>query len=260
MDHPMTEALRDIALRVVAAACLAGCAQAPTKPATATSASSSFDKQKYAAMVAEAGTLIEAGHPTEAIAKDLDPVIAAYDAEYANAKATLYSARTQEEMFTYLLVPMIAGSQPPGVKPMTAAGVSVLDLVWSAALFEKGFALVDLKQLGQAHESMQRAVALSPLNSQYLSELGQLYIYERNWSQAFALFHRAEDAAKYSPPNLKDKELSRAWRGIGYVDIETGQLDEAISLYEKCLALNPDDKMAANELKFAQGRRQPASK
>jgi tetratricopeptide (TPR) repeat protein len=44
--------------------------------------------------------------------------------------------------------------------------------------------------------------------------------------------------------------LGRARRGIGYVLVELGKLDEAEKKYQQCLADNPKDSRAAAELEY----------
>jgi Flp pilus assembly protein TadD len=54
----------------------------------------------------------------------------------------------------------------------------------------------------------------------------------------------------------KNGELGRALRGKGFVLVELGKLDEAEAMYRRCLAIDPADTKAANELRYVQSRRQ----
>lgn len=56
--------------------------------------------------------------------------------------------------------------------------------------------------------------------------------------------------------DYRDNDTARAWRGIGFVYIETGKLDEAEELYKKCLELNAEDKMAKAELAYIENLRE----
>lgn len=70
---------------------------------------------------------------------------------------------------------------------------------------------------------------------------------------ALQTFQRAESAAReFSPPDSKNIELSRAWRGLGYVYVELGQIDEAEKMYKQCLDLDKNDQRALNELRYIQ--------
>ena len=59
-----------------------------------------------------------------------------------------------------------------------------------------------------------------------------------------------------SPPEFKNDNLSRAWRGLAYVDVELGKLAEAEDLCKKFLELNPADRRVAAELKYVQAQRE----
>lgn len=69
------------------------------------------------------------------------------------------------------------------------------------------------------------------------------------------MLHLKLETKEFSPPQLKNADLSRAWRGQAYVFVEQGQLDEAEKLYRKCLDLNAADARALNELRFIQVQR-----
>jgi Flp pilus assembly protein TadD len=70
------------------------------------------------------------------------------------------------------------------------------------------------------------------------------------------MFEQAEAAAKeFSPPDAKNKELSRAWRGLGYVYVEQGRWDDAEKIYLQCLALDRNDRRAQNELNYVRSQR-----
>jgi tetratricopeptide (TPR) repeat protein len=70
---------------------------------------------------------------------------------------------------------------------------------------------------------------------------------------ALKAFNASEEAASFSHPDSKDASLGRAWRGMGYVYVEQGKLQEAKKKYEQCLKLNPKDRSAAAELKYIEG-------
>jgi tetratricopeptide (TPR) repeat protein len=98
---------------------------------------------------------------------------------------------------------------------------------------------------------LERALALSPRNSQFLSELASIYQGEKNWTTALQTYQLAEAAAReFSPPQVKDAELSRAWRGIGFVLVEQNRLDAAEKMYRQCLELNKNDSIALKELSY----------
>ena len=187
--------------------------------------------------------LASSGHSDEALA-GFDKVIALYEDSFKDEKDKLYSARSKTEMLGYLLQAVNAGES-----------AKVVSASWARAYYLKGYVLQDLHRIAEAKAALLRAVELAPENSQYLGELGSIYQIERNWPRALDVFQSAASASDYSPPKLKNAELARAWRGMGYVLVELGQLDEAEKWYQKCLALDNNDARALAELRYVQERR-----
>jgi tetratricopeptide (TPR) repeat protein len=83
-------------------------------------------------------------------------------------------------------------------------------------------------------------------------------VLEKNWTKAKEAFEKAEDQAPTSPDESKAEVLGRARRGLGYVFVELGQLDEAEKKYRQCLAADPRDTKAAKELEYVRGLRTKA--
>lgn len=115
----------------------------------------------------------------------------------------------------------------------------------------KGYALVELRKLEEAQHALEAAVALSPMNAQYLSELAFVFQVQGNCDESIATYARAESMAEIaSDDQTKTADITRALRGQGYCLIEQGKLTEAEAFYHKSLALDPDDKSALNELDY----------
>ena len=121
---------------------------------------------------------------------------------------------------------------------------------WAKLIFLKGFALIDLGRGDEAKTYLERALALSPENPQYLSELAEWYKGRRDWAHAYGLFQRALDDAKLAPESEYDRVRARALRGMGYTLVEQGKLDEAEKRYRECLEINPGDEGAKGELEY----------
>ena len=98
--------------------------------------------------------------------------------------------------------------------------------------------------------AIRSAVALSPWSTLYLCELGSIYKLEKDWKRAQEAFETAEGEAAIAPDNSKAAELAQARRGLGYVLVELGKLDEAEKKYQECLKDDPNDKKAAAELEY----------
>jgi tetratricopeptide (TPR) repeat protein len=192
--------------------------------------------------------LVSGRKPAEAIAL-LDLIIA--DQEKANRGETrqIYCARSTTESILYA-----------GMGAQAAKNSVVLGPDWSMAIFLKGFALIDLNKPDEAKPLFDKAVAMSPMNAQFLGELGEWYKSRRDWSHAFDLFDRARAAAEFSPADMKDHDQRRAMRGMGFVLIEQGKLDEAEVLFRKCLEIDPGDAGAKQELQYIAEQRAKAAK
>lgn len=184
--------------------------------------------------------LVDAGQPREAITEYFDKVLSEYEAKYGNSEERIYCARTSTESFAYLLTAAAEEQE-----------AFVLSETWANAHLMKGYALLELGRMSEGKSSIEQALTLSPYNSQYLSELAYVYQIEKNWPAALKYFQDAERFAEgFTPDNDKAFELAIARRGLGYVLVELGRLDEAEEKYRQCLAADPNDVKAKNELAY----------
>lgn len=207
---------------------------------------------KVRQLLQEAQTFVDQKEPKLAIEK-CDQVIARFKTYYESRKERVYCARTSAESLGYLVkaaAEMNKGKFDPGkTKAIT------LSSIWADACFLKAYALVELGRVAEAKSAVMLAVELSPWNCKYLCELGSIYQLEKNWPKAMEVFELAEDQASLGPDNVKAAELGLARRGIGYVLVELGRLDEAEKKYRQCLATDPNDAKAARELEYVRGLR-----
>ena len=194
-------------------------------------------------LLRDGASLIASGQSANAIAA-FDQVIAIYDAAFKDEKRKLYSAHTRQETLAYLLEAANAKTDALVVSPN-----------WGDAYYLKGYALVELRKTAEAGAALQRALELAPHNAQYWGELGSVYQLEHNWPAAISAFQSAAEASEFSADEQKNADLSRAWRGLGYVYVELNQLDEAEKWYRKCLELDGNDDKAKNELRYIQTQR-----
>lgn len=242
LASPTPDQLRSLLCRadngpdaVAAGGAVAGGAQEASKP--------SERDVRAAQLLREGSLLVASKKPAEAIV-DFDRVIAIYEEAYRDEKSKLYSARSMPEGLLYMLEASKAN-----------ISAKVVSGNWAYAYYTKAYALGERRQLPEAKASLQRAIDLAPHNSQFLSELGGIYQIEKDWPNAMKTFLAAEKQTEFSPPEFKNTELSRAWRGQAYVYVEQNLLDEAEKLYRKCLELNASDTKALNELRFIQAQR-----
>jgi tetratricopeptide (TPR) repeat protein len=191
-------------------------------------------------LLLEGRRLLDSGKPMEAITEYFDKVLSNFKAKYGNSEKRFYCARTSTESLSYLLT-----------ATAEKRDAVVLSGTWADAHFMKGYALVELGRISEAKSSIERALALSPNNSQYLAELGYVYQIEKNWPKALEFFQAAENnTTPYSLPENKSHEIAVARRGLGYVLIELGRLNEAEGKYRQCLESDPNDEKAKTELKY----------
>lgn len=186
-------------------------------------------------------SLIKAGRPADAIPV-FDQIIAAEADRNRNEKRVIYSARSMTEAILYA-----------GLGASRKQSAVILDGTWSAALFGKGFALIDLNRSEDAKTYLDKAIGLAPMNAQYLAERGEWFKSRKDWANAYADFQSAATAANFSPEQAKSFEQRRAWRGMAFARTEQGKLDEARALLEKCVKLDPSDAACEHELGYVNG-------
>jgi tetratricopeptide (TPR) repeat protein len=183
-------------------------------------------------------TLLSAGKPADAIAV-LDALNAANQRIYAGESKQVFCARSPTEAILY--AGMAAEQKKEAVVTAKA---------YCYGIYLKGYALIDLNRSDEARPYLERAVALAPSNSQFLGELGEWYKNRRNWDKARELFQKASGASAFSPDDRKGFDKRRALRGLGFILVEEGKLDEAEKMYRDCLAIDPTDEKAKAELDY----------
>jgi tetratricopeptide (TPR) repeat protein len=191
-------------------------------------------------------TLI-AGHDPAGAIKVLERIIADNEKAHRGETRQVYCARSPAESLLY------AGMGAEAKKEVVVFGPD-----WSMAIFLKGFSLIDLQRPDEARPLFERAVAMSPMNAQFLGELAEWHKSARDWGEAYALFERASAAAEFSPDEMKSHDKRRALRGMGFVLIEQGRLDEAEALFRKVLDMDPNDSGAKSELQYIDDQRAKA--
>ena len=210
----------------------------------ATGKSSDHEQDAQQSLLAEARLQIDEGKTADAIATT-DKIIGYYESKYPDAKHRWFVARTGQETLAYMA--MAAVDMDKGTDKR---GASALIVAWADAYYLKGYALVELRRAEDAKVALEHAIHLSPFNSQYLSELANIYQDEKNWPKAFDLYNEAEAFATFSPLDRERLDTARAKRGQGYVLVELRRLDEAEAKYKECLAMDANDTKAQHELEY----------
>jgi len=208
---------------------------AKTKPAQTANAPG----PDYTRLV-EGRQVLQQGNPQRAITEYLDPVIDHFVAAYKGSKSRIYSAQNQVKMIIYAALPADNNQS-----------IEVLDSVWADAYLLKAYALTELKRIPDAQQALESAIGLSPMNSQYLSELAYTYQMQKDCEKSIATYEQAASMAELSSDDAtKTNDLTRAWRGQGYCLVEQGKLKEAEAKYHQALALDPKDDKSKGELEY----------
>jgi tetratricopeptide (TPR) repeat protein len=210
----------------------------PASNASAKTDESPADNQ-LPELMAIAGDVAK-GKPRLPLLLRLDEVLKAYEARYAGETGRIYGARTPAEGLMYLL--NAARDERSAI---------VIKNGWGDGLYLKGYVLVELGRHTEAAEYLSRAIQLSPMNSQYLSEAGHVQQATKQWQLSIRTFTAAKEAAEnFSPEERKPLELARALRGIGFSLIELGQLDEAEAQFKESQQHEPRNRTAMSELQY----------
>lgn len=169
-----------------------------------------------------------------------DEVIAQCDGRFRNSSQRVYASRSLLETLYYM---SLAGADK--------TDAIAVDSLCSQALYLKAYATIEMEDVDGAVELLEKAIALSPANATYLSELGHVYHMKGDWQKSLALFQEAEDfAERFSPPDVQLSEVTRAKRGVAYSLIEMGDLAGAEKKFNECLTLDPKDDISLGELEY----------
>ena len=196
-----------------------------------------------AVRIEAAAELVHAAKPAAAL-PIVDAVIVDAERLYPVDKGPFYAARSMTETLVYATLGVAAKK-----------GTTVLNSDWATAYFLKGFALIDLGRADEAKPWFDKAIALSPMNSQFLGERGEWHKSRKDWANALVDFEAAQRAAAFSPDDAKVREEGRALRGIAFVKVEQGDFRGAEKLLKQALKLDRSDPIARRELDFVRSRK-----
>lgn len=197
--------------------------------------------------VLDALKMIESGRIQLAVDGPLAEVIAKYETRYAGKSGKVFCAEGMLDALVYAT--MAATDKTSGGK--ADAPVEVIGPAWAKAYWARGYAYSEMGRYADARVELEKALALSPMNSQYKSELAFTYERSQDWGKMLALYKEAQDAAAISgdPEHAPDLECV-ALRGQGYALVELRRLDEATTAYQDCLKLRPDEPRSVAELGY----------
>jgi tetratricopeptide (TPR) repeat protein len=195
---------------------------------------------KERALLVKGKERLQKGSAQKAIDDYFDPVIDHFVAAYKGTTKHIYSAQNQQQVIIYVALP-----------DENHVGTEVLDGTWADAYLLKAYALTELGKLKEAQEALSAAIALSPMNSQYLAELAYTYQQMKDCDKSISTYDAAASMAELGSTEVtKTADLTRAWRGKGFCLVEQGKLKEAEAMYEQSLALDPNDSKSKGELNY----------
>ncbi|MEK7863991.1 MAG: tetratricopeptide repeat protein, partial [Chloroflexota bacterium] len=165
-----------------------------------------------------------------------DRIITDYDDTYGHRSDKLFLSFLSREEF----LAFVKGQPPPERE------VVWLHPYYSQAHYYKGYALVQLERTPEACAEIQRAIDLNPMHGPFYLELAYIHARQRDFDRALQLYNNALER-DYFPAK---SATAAAYRGIGYIYIESGMLSEAVRMYEKSLELEPESSIARQELDY----------
>jgi tetratricopeptide (TPR) repeat protein len=188
---------------------------------------------------------LKAGNP-EAVIPLVDPVIATF--EDMQKDQTVQCA---DDLTGALFLSAMQAALMEKVPEKERRAASIVGPDFCAALFLKGFALIDLKRMDEAETFLRRAHEAAPLNAHYLNEYAEWHKAMKQWEKSHELFQEAFGLGEFSTDKgMKKFNQARALRGMAFNEIEMGQLDKAEKNLRKSLKLLPDNAGAKSELQY----------
>ncbi len=123
------------------------------------------------------------------------------------------------------------------------------------AWYRLGVVLSEQFNFQEAEDAFRRAVALDPHNGKYFADLGLILLFQKGTDDAEyqEKIEEAEAVFRISVDLLPD--YRRAWNGLAAVLTEKGNFDEAESIFQESLGINPNDGTARAGLQIIKRRR-----
>jgi tetratricopeptide (TPR) repeat protein len=193
--------------------------------------------------LARAFRMVNTGDPTGA-EKIFRKVIADYEAR-AKPGTAYRCAKDMEDAANVSILAMVDASKD----------VAILGTGWCDALFGEGFVLIDLNRSAESEPFLARAVEMGPTDPHYLNEYAEWYKSHRKWQRSLDLFTRAWNMVDRSTAGPDRKIAARSLRGMGFNQIELGDLDEAERLFKLSKEYEPESPHVDNELQYIEDLR-----
>ncbi|MBB4612126.1 tetratricopeptide repeat protein [Novosphingobium taihuense] len=132
-----------------------------------------------------------------------------------------------------------------------AKSAALIDNAYCLAPFLKGFALIDLHRWDDAEPMLRLASESAPLNAQFRNEYAEWFKAMKQWQKAHDVFEEAYGLGEFESDEANKKaNQARALRGMGFTEIEMGDLDKAEKSFKKSLKIIPNHEGAKIELQY----------
>lgn len=204
--------------------------------------------------------LAQAGRCEDAIRSGFEPAMRGYERSHGARGGRVIASR--------------AGGGAALLGAAAEAGSAVVvDTEWPDAIYMTAFCLIELRRVEEAERLLGRALDMIPGDLVYSCELGYVRQQQRRWDESLALYQAAlenvamlERTGAFGPTPEHPRGqpifgmtttdwMRRAMRGIGFTQIELGQLDAAEETFRRVLAIDPSDARALQELQYIEEQR-----
>ena len=201
--------------------------------------------------VTDAVEMIQAGRIQLAIDGPLTAVVTKYETKYAGKPVEVFCANGLGDAVVY------ASLGAKAVNGTADVPVEVIGPAWARAYWARAYAYTEMARYTDAQTDLEKALALSPMDSQYKSELAFTYERSGDWNKVLSLYQEAAGDAEISGDNPETTTRLKcvALRGQGYALVELHRLDEATKAYQDCLKLTPGEPKSLAELGYIKGLR-----
>lgn len=132
-----------------------------------------------------------------------------------------------------------------------------LDIACGQAYQQQAFSALEQHQPAQAQALLDIAIRVAPYYASARTERGFLYGQQGRLEQAMDEYRAALALTRTHPEEASTQGV--ALRGIGWVQVEQGDLDAAQASYEQSLQIEPGNPTARHELDYIAGLRAKAA-
>ena len=117
--------------------------------------------------------------------------------------------------------------------------------LYPQVVFELGRIYTDTDRFADARSVYSQAAQADPTRPGYRYEVGRTYVFENAWKEAISIFEDLVDKTEDSPEFFR-----RVLFELGHCYERTGQFDDAVVVFQRLLALDPENHRSLNYLGY----------